>query len=235
VSGQYSDLIASAAQQYGVPPALLAWQLNQESSLNPDAVTGSAEGIAQIQPATAAQPGYGVTPISDPFDPTQAIPFAAQYDAALYQSTGSWSAALTKYGTLDNVPQSVTNSFNQVLADNNIQNAGGNLGATSGGSYPSLYPGGNYGGYNPAADPNAAATPYYSAPGGIAAPGAGPSGASGIPGYGAKQPSPGWIALVEELAIRIMLGLVGMVLLLGGFYLAGARGALANPLAGLRP
>jgi hypothetical protein len=231
-ASQYQDLINNAASTYGVPPALLTWQLGQESGFNPLQVTGQAEGIAQIKPDTAADPGYNVQPISDPFDPAQAIPFAAAYDAALYNNTGSWSAALTKYGTLANVPASVTDSFDQVLQQNGIPNSlngSAQLSGNAADSYAPLYPGGNYGGANPAATVNP--TPYYSAPGGIAAPGVGAGGASGIPGYGvpATASGGGWISLVEELAIRVMLVLVGIVLIGAGFYVAGQRtGGLAS-------
>jgi hypothetical protein len=221
----YTPLIEQSAAQYGVPAAVLYWQLNQESGLNPDAAPSStgAVGIAQILPSTAADPGYGVTPISDPSDPNQAIPFAAAYDAALYQQTGSWTGALTRYGTLASVPQSVTDAWNSLLGS----------GAASE-QYPSLYPGGNYGGSNPGADPGAAATPYYSAPGGIAAPDFSPPGGIAEPDDGPDGSSGGWLSLVEELAVRIMLGLVGMVLLLAGFYVAGqrtGRGPLISALA----
>jgi spore maturation protein SpmA len=44
----------------------------------------------------------------------------------------------------------------------------------------------------------------------------------------------GWLSLVEELAVRVMLGLVGMVLLLAGFYVAGQRSGLAPSSVGRR-
>jgi hypothetical protein len=90
----------AAAQQYGVPVNLFEQQIGVESGYNPNAINALGdEGIAQINPATAADPGYGVSPISNPLDPSQALPFAAQYDAALYAKTGSWVNALQAYGT----------------------------------------------------------------------------------------------------------------------------------------
>ncbi len=55
----YSSLIQSAASQYNVPPALLAWQINQESGGNPNAYNAQsgAAGVAQVIPTPAAQVG----------------------------------------------------------------------------------------------------------------------------------------------------------------------------------
>ena len=88
----------NAANQYGVPAQLFLDQITAESSWNPNAVSSTgAVGLAQILPSTAAAPGYGVTPISDPGNPVAALTFAAQYDAALYNQTGSWQGALAAY------------------------------------------------------------------------------------------------------------------------------------------
>ena len=87
-----SPIIDGAAASSGVPRAQLAAALMKESSGDPNAVNPSsgASGIAQILPSTAAQPGYGVAPISvaDTKDPTKAIPFAANYVAARAKSAG---------------------------------------------------------------------------------------------------------------------------------------------------
>lgn len=88
------DIASAAAAQYGVPPDLFSAQITQESSWNPYASNGSAYGIAQFQPATAAQYGVDVT------DPTSSLYGAAAYDASLYNQYGSWTAALQHYGTL---------------------------------------------------------------------------------------------------------------------------------------
>ena len=89
----YSPVAEAAATQYGVPSSLLNWQIGAESSWNPNAVNGNAQGIAQFMPATAAQYGVNVN------DPVSSIYGAAQYDAALYQKTGDWSKVLSAYGT----------------------------------------------------------------------------------------------------------------------------------------
>ena len=106
MSAFLSQLIGSSAQQYGVPPSLLAAQLQQESGLNPFAVNPSsgAAGIAQFMPSTAGM--FGI----DPFQPQQAVPAAASYMSQLYQRTGSWLGALTAYGTLPSNPSSYTQS-----------------------------------------------------------------------------------------------------------------------------
>ena len=83
----------NAAQQYHVPSELFVQQIGQESSFNPNAVNGSAIGIAQFMPSTAAQ--FGI----DPTNPTQSLYAAAQYDAQLHSQYGSWQSALQHYGT----------------------------------------------------------------------------------------------------------------------------------------
>jgi hypothetical protein len=110
----YSELAAQDAQTYGVPTNLFLAQIQQESSFNPDPSGGvSGGGIAQIQPATANNPGYGLSSVN-PLDPTAALAFAAQYDAALYQANGdNWVTALQKYGTL---PTSGGTASQQALA-----------------------------------------------------------------------------------------------------------------------
>lgn len=102
---------AQVAQQWGIPTSIFNWQINQESGFNPNAQNGNATGIAQFMPGTASQ--FGI----NPNDPYASLNAAAQYDAQLYQQTGSWTGALTKYGTLANVPASVTNSWNSLLGN----------------------------------------------------------------------------------------------------------------------
>lgn len=99
MSGNLSSflpVIGQASQAYGVPAPLLAAQLQQESSFNPLAYNplSGATGIAQFLPSTASSLGI------DPTDPVQSIFGAAQYDAQLYQKSGSWLSALQSYGTI---------------------------------------------------------------------------------------------------------------------------------------
>ena len=56
-----------------------------ESSGNPDAVnerTG-AKGLMQIMDDTAKQPGFGVKPLEDPFDPVENVRFGTDYFTAM--------------------------------------------------------------------------------------------------------------------------------------------------------
>jgi hypothetical protein len=94
-SKPFTGEINQAATQYGIDPDTLARQLYQESQFYPRAYnkTSGAEGIAQFLPSTAAQ--YGV---ADPYNPSQAIPGAARYDAALESEfSGNMGLALAAY------------------------------------------------------------------------------------------------------------------------------------------
>ncbi len=88
VPSGYGDLVAKAAQQYDIPPAILAGLLEQESGYLPEVITGKrlsssgAIGIAQFLPGTAAQMGV------DPLDPESAIPGAAKYLRHLMDTYG---------------------------------------------------------------------------------------------------------------------------------------------------
>lgn len=206
--GAYDSTIASAASTYGVPPSLLSWQINQESGGNPNAYNprSGATGIAQFLPSTAANPGYGIAPF-DPTNPTASINGAAQYDAALYQQTGSWAGALSSYGTLPAPGQagsaSVWQKFTSLFSGPGAGLGGAGLPATPGTATP-LWGGG-------------AQVPAGMAQGG----GAG-----------------GWMTWAGELALRLALATVGLVLIAGGFYLTGRTGSLGlgqiNPAPAVR-
>ncbi|HEY8085331.1 MAG TPA: lytic transglycosylase domain-containing protein [Methylophilaceae bacterium] len=122
----YLALIASASSSYSLPANLLARVLYQESSFNPDIITGKktspvgALGIAQFMPATAAD--FGINPL----DPNQAIPAAAKYLKSLYNQFGTWDKALAAYNWgqgnvakkgLANAPTETKNYFSQILGD----------------------------------------------------------------------------------------------------------------------
>ena len=94
----YSELAASIAREYGLNPEIFVRQMMQESGLNPDAVSpAGAVGIAQIMPDTARDPGYGVSPITDPTDPEEALRFGAQYMRAMLDKYGDYGLALAAY------------------------------------------------------------------------------------------------------------------------------------------
>jgi soluble lytic murein transglycosylase-like protein len=88
VPSGYGDLVAKAAQQYDIPPAILAGLLEQESGYLPEVITGKrlsssgAIGIAQFLPGTAEQMGV------DPVNPESAIPGAAKYLRHLMDNYG---------------------------------------------------------------------------------------------------------------------------------------------------
>jgi len=95
----YGELAASYAREYGLNPEIFVRQMMQESGLNPDAVSPKgAVGIAQIMPDTARDPGYGVTPITDPRDPDEALRFGAELmRAMLDEFNGDYGLALAAY------------------------------------------------------------------------------------------------------------------------------------------
>lgn len=86
-----SPLIKQSSAQYAVDPNFMSALFNQESHGDPKAVNNSdvavtghpSTGIAQFQPATAAQ--YGVT---DPTDVNQAIPGSAHFVSDLLKQFG---------------------------------------------------------------------------------------------------------------------------------------------------
>jgi len=60
--------------------ALMPRLIQQESGGNPLAVSPKgAQGLTQTMPATGQDPGFGVTPISDPFDPAESKRFGRDY------------------------------------------------------------------------------------------------------------------------------------------------------------
>ena len=75
-------------KQHRASEVLLDAIQKRESGNDPNAVSPKgAQGLAQIMPDTAADPGYGVDPVKDPFDPKEARRFLSQY----------YNAMLTKF------------------------------------------------------------------------------------------------------------------------------------------
>jgi soluble lytic murein transglycosylase-like protein len=85
--------IEAASRETGVPVPVLTALVRQESNFNPNATGRAGEvGLAQIMPATARQPGFGVPP-ADPTalrDPGANIMFGARYLAAR-AGQGDWN------------------------------------------------------------------------------------------------------------------------------------------------
>lgn len=74
--------------------------IKQESGGNPTAVSPvGAQGLMQVMPATARDPGFGVKPLADPFDPAENERFGRDYLGAM----------LSRY---DNDPQAALAAYN---------------------------------------------------------------------------------------------------------------------------
>lgn len=123
----YLPQIQSASSTYGVPQSILYNSLGAESSFNPDAYNSSSgtEGMAQFLPSTAAELGV------DPWDPDSSINGAAAYLGQLYDQLGSWTAAVTAYGTVPSTG-AVTSGQQAVLAAAQQADAAGATNLTDG-------------------------------------------------------------------------------------------------------
>ncbi|HET6449141.1 MAG TPA: lytic transglycosylase domain-containing protein [Conexibacter sp.] len=93
-SAQYDGLVQSAAQRYGLDPALLHGLIQQESGFNPNAGSpAGAQGLCQLMPGTASSLG-----VTNPLDPAQSIDGGARYlKAQLDAFGGDPSLALAAY------------------------------------------------------------------------------------------------------------------------------------------
>ena len=82
VPPEYLPFYQAASARTGIPVETLIAQSRQESGFNPNATGKAGEiGIAQVMPATAKDPGFGMAPV-DPKalrDPETAINFQADY------------------------------------------------------------------------------------------------------------------------------------------------------------
>ena len=119
----YLPTVQAAAKQYGLDPNMLAMQIQTESDWDPTAQSGAgAMGIAQFEPATAAQYGLTVTanPGSNPptpgsvWDPTASIYAMAAMMADLVSQFGDYATALAAYNW---GAGNVTNAINTYGAD----------------------------------------------------------------------------------------------------------------------
>jgi hypothetical protein len=100
VGAAYKDTINKYAEEFLVNPDVLFNLLKTESNFNPKAVNkaSGAQGIAQVMPDTAADPGYDVTPLSNPFNAEDSIRFSAEYlSAMLEEFRGDYDLALAAY------------------------------------------------------------------------------------------------------------------------------------------
>lgn len=86
-------LIEGAAQRHDVPRDFLTKLIWQESSFRTSVVSpAGAQGVAQFMPGTAKERG-----LTDPFDPEQAIPKAAELIADLSARFGNIGLAAAAY------------------------------------------------------------------------------------------------------------------------------------------
>tara|TARA_R110000851_G_scaffold105456_1_gene223803 strand:+ start:62 stop:733 length:672 start_codon:yes stop_codon:yes gene_type:complete len=97
----YHELADSMAERFGLDPAIFRRQIQQESGFQEDAVSpAGAIGLGQVMPKTAANPGYGVTPLSADLmkDPEENLRFSAEYMRAMLDANdGDYSLALAAY------------------------------------------------------------------------------------------------------------------------------------------
>jgi hypothetical protein len=86
-------LIEGSAQTQKIPRDLLTRLIWQESSFRSHVVSpAGAQGIAQFMPGTARERG-----LTDPFDPEQAIPKAAEFISSLADRFGNLGLAAAAY------------------------------------------------------------------------------------------------------------------------------------------
>lgn len=137
----YRTYAAMAAKRAGIDPDLYARVITQESGWNPNAVSPvGAMGLSQVMPATARDPGFGVSPLTKPNDPYAQLDFGANYLSALVNHFGGdTTRALAAYnwgagnagkwdGSMDSLPEETRNYLSSIL--------GGNITASSkGGAY----------------------------------------------------------------------------------------------------
>lgn len=92
VPAKYQGIVLAAAAVYGMPPAILAAQINAESSWNANAVSpDGAIGISQFLPSTAKSVGL------NPHDPMASIKAQAKLMSYYHKQYGTWQKALYAY------------------------------------------------------------------------------------------------------------------------------------------
>ncbi len=89
----YDLMIVEAADQHGVPPALVKAVVATESSFNPKAVSAKgAQGLMQLMPTTARSLG-----VEEPLHVEQNLDGGVRYLRSLIDRYGDWSRALAAY------------------------------------------------------------------------------------------------------------------------------------------
>jgi len=136
----YTELVASLAEKYGIPNELAQRWVMKESGFDESAVNSrtGATGLTQIMPATAAEPGYGVAPLSAELlmDPAANVDLGMRYLRAMYDKFGNWPDAFRAYNAgPGNVERSrsfaETNDYvATILGDGAIEREGGAVSET---------------------------------------------------------------------------------------------------------
>lgn len=96
----YDDLIRLNAERFNLDPTLLSRLIQQESGFNPAAVSPvGAQGLGQVMPDTARDPGYGITPLAaeDLMDPAENVRFSAEYLSKMIEKFEDPRLALAAY------------------------------------------------------------------------------------------------------------------------------------------
>lgn len=90
VPAAYAALVSAAGAMCAAAPApVIAAQIEQESSWNPNATSSAgAEGISQFMPGT--WPHWAQPATASPFDPAAAIPAQGRYDCAIAAQMQGW-------------------------------------------------------------------------------------------------------------------------------------------------
>ena len=119
---KYTDSIKKAEEKHGIPEGMLFKLLRTESNFNPKATSEKgAQGIAQLIPKF--HPGV------DPFNPEEAIPYAAGYLKENFNRFGSWRKALAAYNWgptslakhgLEKAPKETRDYIKKILGDEDV-------------------------------------------------------------------------------------------------------------------
>ena len=127
--GQQQNPLLESVSMYSADP-LIQSIIYQESKGDPKAKSPvGAQGLMQIMPNTAKQPGYGIKPLQDAYDPEDNVRFGTEYFYALKNKYGNTRDALIAYnwgpGNTDKwlkrgadvskLPKETRNYFRQVM------------------------------------------------------------------------------------------------------------------------
>lgn len=128
LGNDYRTMAQNTAQQYGVNPELFTALVNQESGFDPEAESpAGALGLTQALPDTAADPGYGIAPLTDMEDPEEQLRFGAEYLSTMINKfDGDVKRALVAYnwgpgkaeswdGKMSSLPKETRNYVNTIM------------------------------------------------------------------------------------------------------------------------